>query len=92
MPTKWKTRAQLMSEGNEQLSMYEKVRATVLQELPFVFNFTDRAQVFLKLVEEDRLIAHATSAFNTGPVINIRVRRTHIYEDSFEKLSPENGE
>lgn len=29
--------------------------------------------------------------FNEGPSINISVRRTHLYEDAFDKLSPDNG-
>lgn len=29
--------------------------------------------------------------FNEGPMINVTIRRTHIYEDAFEKLSPSNG-
>ncbi|KAA0195333.1 hypothetical protein HAZT_HAZT002927 [Hyalella azteca] len=94
MPTRWRTRDQLLAEsGNKaakQLSMYEKVRALLLQELPFVFSFTDRAEVFLRLVQEDRNSAQEHSAFNVGPNISLRVRRTHIYEDSFEKLSPQN--
>ncbi|KAF2366386.1 HECT domain [Trinorchestia longiramus] len=94
MPTRWRTRAQLLAESvgktSSQLSVYEKVRATLLQELPFVFSFTDRAEVFLRLVQEDRNTAQEHSAFNVGPYISLRVRRTHIYEDSFDKLSPEN--
>lgn len=31
------------------------------------------------------------SNFNEGPSINISVRRTHLYEDAFDKLSPDNG-
>lgn len=30
--------------------------------------------------------------FNEGPSIVISVRRTHLYEDAFDKLSPDNGE
>ncbi|KAI8438737.1 hypothetical protein MSG28_011148 [Choristoneura fumiferana] len=30
------------------------------------------------------------SNFNEGPSINISVRRTHLYEDAFDKLSPDN--
>uniref|UniRef100_A0A6A7FRB2 Ubiquitin-protein ligase E3C n=1 Tax=Hirondellea gigas TaxID=1518452 RepID=A0A6A7FRB2_9CRUS len=94
MPTRWKTRAKLMDESesgsNAMLGRYERIRATVLQELPFVFSFTDRAEVFLRLVQEDRSVAQQNSSFNVGPSISIRVRRTHLYEDSFEKLSPSN--
>ena len=37
---------------------------------------------------------HQTSAnqFGLGPAINISVRRNYLYEDSFEKLSPDNGD
>lgn len=28
--------------------------------------------------------------FNEGPSINISVRRTHLYEDAFDRLRPEN--
>lgn len=30
--------------------------------------------------------------FGIGPFISINIRRNFIYEDAFEKLSPENGE
>lgn len=44
----------------------------------------------MSLVREDRNIAQEHSAFHMGPSISARVRRTHIYEDSFEKLSQNN--
>ena len=83
-----------MAEGKSapaHLSSFEKVRATIMKELPFVFPFTARAEMFLQLVHEDRRIAQVNSSFNTGPMIAVRARRPYLYEDAFEKLSIENG-
>lgn len=73
------------------LSVTDERRATILQELPFVFPFEDRTQVFTTLVANNRSVSQMGAEFNERPVINVSIRRTHLYEDAFEKLSPNNG-
>ena len=39
----------------------------------------------------DRSISQMGAEFNERPVINVAIRRSHLYEDAFEKISPNNG-
>ena len=48
-------------------------------------------RLFSTLVANDRNQTQEYASFNLGPFINITIRRTHIYEDAFEKLSITNG-
>lgn len=89
MPQRWLTRDELETEGPP-LSITEQRRATILQELPFVIPFESRTQVFSNLVADNRSRSQMRADFNEGPMINVTIRRTHIYEDAFEKLSPSN--
>lgn len=47
--------------------------------------------VFTSLVAADRSQHQSTAPYGLGPDINITVRRSHLYEDAFDKLSPTNG-
>jgi len=49
-------------------------------------------KVFHQLIQQDKL-EHQGQAINfgMGQTINIAVRRNYLYEDAFEKLSPDNG-
>ncbi|XP_069940779.1 ubiquitin-protein ligase E3C isoform X2 [Cherax quadricarinatus] len=89
MPQRWLTRDELETEGPP-LSITEQRRATILQELPFVIPFESRTQVFSTLVASNRSMSQMRADFNEGPMISVSIRRTHIYEDAFEKLSPSN--
>ncbi|CAL4147386.1 unnamed protein product, partial [Meganyctiphanes norvegica] len=89
VPQRLLTRDELETEGPP-LSITEQRRATILQELPLVFPFEVRTQVFSTLVVQDRSQSQLRSDFNEGPMINVAIRRTHIYEDAFEKLSYSN--
>lgn len=73
------------------LSLHEMRRATILQEIPFVIPFETRTQVFSTLVVTNRSASQMRADFNEGPMINVAIRRTHLYEDAFDKLSPNNG-
>ena len=65
--------------------------ATVLRELPFTISFGQRVGVFSSLIQRDRQEHQGDrAAFLQGASIDLHVRRTHIYEDAFDKLSPEN--
>jgi hypothetical protein len=49
-------------------------------------------QILQKLLHLDQIQEQRDSRhFSVGPMINITVRRNYLYEDAFEKLSPENG-
>lgn len=49
-------------------------------------------QIFHQLITCDKEENHRDrDSFAVGPAINILVRRNYLYEDAFEKLSPENG-
>ncbi|VEL11656.1 unnamed protein product [Protopolystoma xenopodis] len=81
------------------LSNWEVRQMTVLLEMPFVITFERRVKLFQSFMGSERIgsrgpINHITafpSDLDHEVAIAIRVRRTHIYEDSFEKLSKENG-
>lgn len=65
----------------------------LLRQLPFVFSFPQRVQLFQELVRQDKAssqseLDHFMSG--AGTAININIRRNYIYEDAFEKLSPDN--
>ena len=48
--------------------------------------------MFHQLIQQDKLEhqGHALN-FGIGQTISIAVRRNYLYEDAFEKLSPDNG-
>lgn len=78
-------------EEGPPLSTKEIRTLTILRELPFVISFHDRVLVFYNLVFKDKMVHQATARnFLQGPFIQIAVRRNYLYEDAFEKLSPEN--
>lgn len=65
---------------------------TILREIPFVVSFNTRVGVLQGLLAADKLRSQGDlQGFLQGPQIHIVVRRTHLYEDAFDKLSPENG-
>ncbi|XP_054278815.1 ubiquitin-protein ligase E3C-like [Macrosteles quadrilineatus] len=64
---------------------------TILKEIPFVVAFQERVLVFQSLVLKDKISYQSMARnFLHGPSINIMVRRNYLYEDAFDKLSPEN--
>ena len=49
-------------------------------------------QVFHELVHQDKMEHQGQAVnFGLGQTISIAVRRNYLYEDAFEKLSPDNG-
>lgn len=66
----------------------------LLRHLPFVFSFEQRVQLFHELVRRDRAASQSElDHFMTsglGSNIQLTVRRDFLYEDSFDKLSPDN--
>ncbi|XP_041360114.1 ubiquitin-protein ligase E3C-like [Gigantopelta aegis] len=63
----------------------------ILTELPFVVSFTDRVQILQHLINADKEEHQGDmSNFMVGPSVSVMIRRNYIYEDAFEKLSPEN--
>ncbi|CAG5130999.1 unnamed protein product [Candidula unifasciata] len=63
----------------------------ILTELPFVVSFFDRVKILQNLIIVDKQEHQGDlTNFGIGPFISINIRRNFIYEDAFEKLSPEN--
>lgn len=65
---------------------------TILREIPFVVAFSKRVGILQGLVAADKMrIQGNLQAFLQGPSIMLTVRRSHLYEDAYDKLRPENG-
>ncbi|CAF4531060.1 unnamed protein product [Rotaria sp. Silwood1] len=64
---------------------------TVLKQIPFVIPFDKRVQVLNMLIQQNKSEQQQGAEFlQSGSSINIRIRRGYIYEDAFDKLSPQN--
>ncbi|KAK2578758.1 hypothetical protein KPH14_012282 [Odynerus spinipes] len=73
------------------LSAKEVRTLTLLREMPFVIPFNDRVVVFQSLIYHDKTEQQGEfTHFMQKPSIQVTVRRNYLYEDAFEKLSPEN--
>lgn len=78
-------------EEGPPLSTKEVRTMTILRELPFLVAFQERVLVFQSLVLKDKMEHQGEhSHFLQGPSIQLAVRRNYLYEDAFDKLSPEN--
>ncbi|XP_013176947.1 PREDICTED: ubiquitin-protein ligase E3C [Papilio xuthus] len=77
------------NEEGPPLTIKELRMLTILKEIPFVITFSTRVLIFQTLLLREKS-SNWLQNFNEGPSININIRRTHLYEDAFEKLSPEN--
>ncbi|XP_052758997.1 ubiquitin-protein ligase E3C [Galleria mellonella] len=81
----------LSQEEGPPLTIKELRTVTILREIPFVVPFSTRVLIFQGLlIREKHDHWYELNNFNEGPSINISVRRTHLYEDAFDKLSPSN--
>ncbi|KZC14784.1 Ubiquitin-protein ligase E3C [Dufourea novaeangliae] len=77
-------------EEGPPLSSKEVRTLTLLREIPFVVPFSDRVMVFQWLIYRDKSEQQGEiTNFMQGPSIMISVRRNYLYEDAFQKLSPE---
>ena len=66
--------------------------ATVLREMPYAISFSQRVHLFHNLVARDKEDHQGDRVnFLQGKAIHVHIRRNFIYEDAFEKLSPDNG-
>lgn len=78
-------------EEGPPLSATEVRTLTLLREIPFVVPFSKRVVVFQSLIFKDKSEQqNELTHFMHGPSIQISVRRNYLYEDAFDKLSPEN--
>lgn len=85
------SREELDAEGPP-LTTKEVRLATILREMPFVIDFSQRVLVFSSLVTKDKMEYQGdASVFMDGAKIDIQIRRNYLYEDAFDKLSVENG-
>ncbi|XP_063063156.1 ubiquitin-protein ligase E3C [Engraulis encrasicolus] len=71
-----------------QLSVSEERHLAILTELPFVVPFEERVKIFQRLIFADKRDVQGDGPFLDG--ISITIRRNYIYEDAYDKLSPEN--
>lgn len=71
-----------------QLSVSEERHLAILTELPFVVPFEERVKIFQRLIYADKRDVQGDGPFPNG--INVTIRRNYIYEDAYDKLSPEN--
>ncbi|XP_076828121.1 ubiquitin-protein ligase E3C [Brachyhypopomus gauderio] len=71
-----------------QLSVSEERHLAILTELPFTVPFEERVKIFQRLIYADKRDVQGDGPFLDG--INITIRRNYIYEDAYDKLSPEN--
>ncbi|XP_061569598.1 ubiquitin-protein ligase E3C [Cololabis saira] len=71
-----------------QLSVSEERNLAILTELPFVVPFEERVKIFQRLIYADKRDVQGDGPFPDG--INVTIRRNYIYEDAYDKLSPEN--
>ncbi|KAK3089067.1 hypothetical protein FSP39_000528 [Pinctada imbricata] len=84
------TKVQIDDSGPP-LSNTDVKNLVILTELPFVVSFTERVKILQKLIQNDRDENQGDAHnFLSGPAINVMIRRNYIYEDAFDKLSPEN--
>lgn len=73
------------------LSNTDVKNLVILTELPFVVSFEERVKILQKLIQKDREENQGDlHHFLSGPSVNVLIRRNFIYEDAFDKLSPEN--
>lgn len=78
-------------ENGPPMSTKQMRSITILRGIPFVVPFNERVNVLQGLLAADKLKYQGElQNFLQGPSLHIKVRRSHLYEDSFEKLSPEN--
>lgn len=70
------------------LSVSEERQLAILTELPFVVPFEERVKIFQRLIYADKQEVQGEGPFLDG--INVTIRRNYIYEDAYDKLSPEN--
>ena len=78
-------------EGSTMLSTRDLRTLSILQEIPFVFSFTDRVKMWQQWIFSDKMQQQGESNFLRGPSIQVMIRRNYIYEDAFDKLSQDNG-
>nr|CAH8869096.1 unnamed protein product [Trichobilharzia regenti] len=78
--------------GSFALCNREIRQVLLLKEVPFVIPFEKRVKLFQVLVNSNANQNHLDRMYNSfnQPEVFIVVRRTHLYEDAFEKLSKEN--
>lgn len=89
-PIKDFTRDDLISDGPP-LSTKQIRSITILREIPFVVEFNTRVSILQGLLAADKLRSQGDlQGFLQGPSINFVVRRSHLYEDAFDKLSLDN--
>lgn len=78
----------LTSDKTSDLSPMEERLLRILKDYPFALSFHDRVKVWNRILDLDKQANDPFPMANRG---DVQVRRNYIYEDAYEKLSPENG-
>ncbi|CAB3998537.1 ubiquitin- ligase E3C isoform X2 [Paramuricea clavata] len=60
----------------------------ILEHIPFVVPFVDRVKLFQRILSQDK-VRNVGSMHNflMGPSIEVRIRRSSLYQDAFDELS-----
>ncbi|XP_043645580.1 ubiquitin-protein ligase E3C [Drosophila teissieri] len=78
-------------ENGQPMSTKQIRSITILREIPFVVAFNKRVSILQSLVAANKMRVQGNmQAFLQGPSVLITVRRSHLYEDAYDKLRPEN--
>lgn len=73
----------------------EQRTLAILQQIPFLIEFNARVLLLRDLCRSSIMNSTHGLGFSHRDFMAdsaVVIRRTHLYEDAFEKLSPENGE
>jgi len=78
-----------MSLYGSPIPVKDIVNVTVIQELPFVVPFQERVKIMQSLISFEKRMNERDFYEFLSHGFAISIRRNYIYEDSFEKLSPD---
>lgn len=85
------TREDFENSGGPPISTKQIRSITILREIPFVVPFSQRVSILQGLIAADKIrVQGDLQGFLQGPSIQLTVRRSHLYEDAYDKLRPEN--
>lgn len=84
------TVAEFEADEASELDIFRRERRLIrlLKRLPFVANFVTRAEVLRRVVRNDRERLFGQQGGIWGRMPTATIRRTHMYQDAFDKLNP----
>ena len=75
------------NDTSQRLNSLEQKLMKVLIEFPFALPFHDRVAAWHRMIDLDRSQRFLPRSSRE----HVQIRRNYIYEDAYEKLSPNNG-